>query len=143
MPYKNSADRVAYMKKYFQDHREYFKKAGKKWYDKDPENVSKLRKGRMDRLRTEIFASYGNKCACCPETNREFLTIDHIEGDGRKHRASLNGSGDGSGGGSFYYWIRRQGFPKDKFRLLCMNCNFSYGMYGYCPHQRIPVISFD
>ena len=28
------------------------------------------------------------------------------------------------------------GFPKDKYRLLCHNCNQSMGWYGYCPHQK-------
>lgn len=35
--------------------------------------------------------------------------------------------------GYIYRWLKQQGFPTG-FRVLCMNCNFSYGLHGYCPH---------
>jgi hypothetical protein len=31
-------------------------------------------------------------------------------------------------------WLRKNGFPKG-FRVLCHNCNFAHGHYGYCPHK--------
>ena len=39
-------------------------------------------------------------------------------------------------GTGFYAWLMKRGWPKDGYRLLCMNCNFSLGRCGYCPHQR-------
>lgn len=71
-------------------------------------------------------------CECCNEQRYEFLTIDHINGGGGKHRKEL-----GDRGQSVYAWIISNNFPEG-FRVLCMNCNFSNGIYGYCPH----VISF-
>ena len=32
------------------------------------------------------------------------------------------------------YWAIKHNFP-DELRLLCHNCNFSLGAYGYCPHS--------
>ena len=87
-------------------------------------------------LREEVITVYGAKCACCGETTREFLTIDHIEGGGGKHRKSLQGT-------YFYRWLKNAGFPKDKFQLLCYNCNCSMAHRGYCPHKsgsRPPVV---
>jgi len=29
-------------------------------------------------------------------------------------------------------WKKRN---RDKYRVLCMDCNFSLGAWGYCPHE--------
>ena len=86
------------------------------------------RRQRTKNLKQQVIEGYGGKCECCGESNPEFLTVDHINGGGKAHREST-GYGD-----SHYLWIINHGFPKD-LRLLCMNCNFSIGHYGYCPHQ--------
>jgi hypothetical protein len=82
----------------------------------------------QQNLKIEVVLAYGGKCVCCGEERSEFLSIDHIEGQGAKHRQSI--------GGHFYAWLRKKGFPKDNYRLLCMNCNFALGHFGYCPHQK-------
>jgi hypothetical protein len=33
-----------------------------------------------------------------------------------------------------HLYLRTHGYPSG-FRVLCHNCNFSFGHYGYCPHQ--------
>lgn len=33
-----------------------------------------------------------------------------------------------------YRWLRNHGYPLG-FRVLCMNCNFALGKFGYCPHD--------
>ncbi len=71
------------------------------------------------RRKLEFIAEYGGKCQICGEDHWEFLTLDHTNGGGIQHREGL-----GIGGGvSFYTWLRRQGWPKDGYRLLCFNCN--------------------
>lgn len=87
------------------------------------------RKRWRDKAKADCIAAYGGKCACCGEHRPEFMTADHVDGGGRKHRQSINSI-------SFWYWLRKNGFPKDKYRLLCMNCNMSLGRLGYCPHDR-------
>jgi hypothetical protein len=87
-----------------------------------------LKKRRQ--LKLEIIAAYGGECECCRESRAEFLSIDHINGGGRRHRKQLAEEGIG-----FYDWLKKQGFPQDEYRLLCYNCNLSLGKLGYCPHQ--------
>ena len=74
----------------------------------------------------EIIDAYGNRCVCCGEDAFEFLSIDHINGDGAAHRQKV----------AVYDDLKKRGFPQDEYQLLCMNCNFSKGQYGYCPHQK-------
>jgi hypothetical protein len=71
---------------------------------------------------------YGGKCACCGEERREFLSIDHINGGGAKHRKEIHRA-------SLYFWLIKNNFP-DAFRILCHNCNQAMGIYGYCPHKK-------
>lgn len=69
-------------------------------------------------------------CACCGETRLEFLTVDHIDGGGGKHKKEINKTGDG-----FYNWLITNHFPSG-YRVLCYNCNLSLGHLGYCPHEK-------
>lgn len=81
-------------------------------------------------LRAEVIVAYGGCCQCCGESTSEFLAVDHKYGGGGDHRARVGT------GRSFYLWLKRNGFPKEEFRLLCHNCNTALGHYGYCPHER-------
>ena len=98
---------------------------GPKW--KERESVY----GRAYRLRERlrVIAEYGGECQCCGEKTREFLTIDHTKQDGAHQRRHVHNRG------SIDQYLKRSNYPKDDFRLLCMNCNFSYGKHGYCPHE--------
>ena len=78
------------------------------------------------KLRLQVLSEYGNKCACCGESRYEFLAIDHINGNGRKHLKKI--------GGNLYGWLKRNSYPKDLFQILCHNCNMAKGFYGSCPH---------
>lgn len=82
-------------------------------------------------LRHEVFNKYGGKCACCGESKHPFLSIDHINGGGKRHREEI---GLGSGGVLFYQWLKDNGFPEG-YRILCHNCNQAMGTFGYCPHS--------
>ena len=84
-------------------------------------------------LKWEVLEALGGKCACCGETMAEFLTVDHINGDGAAHRKQLTGKTRASSI-KIYRDIRKRGFPKDQFRVLCFNCNCAIGSWGYCPH---------
>lgn len=89
-----------------------------------------LRQGRR-KLRAKILTAYGCRCACCGETRKEFLAIDHIHGrsaEERKARYSFTAA-------ALYQKLQREGFPTDNYRLLCHNCNCARGFYGYCPHE--------
>jgi len=82
------------------------------------------------KLRVLNYYSDGMmKCSCCGESNIEFLTIDHINGGGSKHRKQI-------GANNINRWLIKNNFPVG-YRILCMNCNFSIGVHGYCPHNKI------
>lgn len=89
---------------------------------------AKGKKTYWENLRADMIAAYGSVCACCGEHRSDLLTLDHVDGDGRKHRARV-------GAANVYADLKRQGWPKTGYRLLCMNCNHSIGVRGFCPHQ--------
>jgi DNA-directed RNA polymerase subunit RPC12/RpoP len=83
-------------------------------------------------LKDEVFKAYGGwKCRCCGETERSFLTIDHMENNGSKmRREGVHGHS-----AQFYRWLKKSNFP-EAFQVLCMNCQFGKRMNGgNCPHQ--------
>jgi hypothetical protein len=78
-------------------------------------------------LRQLVFDRYGGAvCVCCGEQTFEFLGIDHVDGGGSKHRASIPS-------GNLYRWLKQNNFP-DGYQVLCHNCNLAKGFYKRCPH---------
>src|SRR6267142_1015780 len=77
------------------------------------------------RVRQETFAHYGGAvCACCGETEILFLTLDHVNDDGARHRKELLGPKRGkTAGWKFYLKLRQLGYPPLALRVLCYNCN--------------------
>jgi predicted restriction endonuclease len=90
------------------------------------------------KLKHLVFEHYGTKCACCGESNPLFLSIDHINGSGRKQMKELN-FGRGI---KFYRWLIKNNFPSG-YRTLCLNCNSAMGHYGYCPHNKEIVMTMQ
>ncbi len=78
-----------------------------------------------------VIAHYGGKCACCGESRVEFLTIDHINNDGPKHRAELTKGHESR----FYSALIKHGFPAC-VQVLCMNCNWARRYGATCPHEK-------
>jgi len=104
-----------------------------------PERVRRQRRESGERLRNMVFEAYGGfTCACCGETCKSMLTIDHINEDGNEHRKQL-GEGKSyatgrSGLGDYLYRdLRDRNFP-DGFQVLCYNCNISKHRLGRCEH---------
>lgn len=79
------------------------------------------------RYRAEALAAYGNKCACCGETEPAFLSFDHMNGGGEKERKM------GIYGTTLYRRLIKH-HPEDA-QILCHNCNQAKGFYGVCPHE--------
>lgn len=104
------------------------------WHNKNRNRLNKLARDRTLKLKIETINSYGGKCACCAEAGVWFLGIDHINNDGNIERYKYNRSGF-----KLYSYLKSQGFPKDKYQLLCHNCNFAKGHMGkgICPHKEI------
>jgi hypothetical protein len=100
--------------------------------------ATRIRDSRFQRnLRITVIGHYSQglwKCACCGESHIEFLSIDHVNGGGNKHRREI---GIHCGGKPFYQWLKRSGYPSG-YRVLCHNCNFASG-HGGCPHTKSGV----
>lgn len=105
----------------------------REWQKRNADKLAKRDKRYRDKLKQDILDHYGVVCACCGESNPLFLTLDHINGGGNKHRLTLFGRPQA--GNAFYRKIRGMGYP-DGFQTLCWNCNMAKAHYGYCPHQR-------
>ena len=104
----------------------------KEYREANKEMLAAKASARNRQLRLDVLGHYSNgtmQCACCGLTDYEFLTLDHINGGGNKHRQSVGGRGQG-----VYRQLRDQGYPEG-YRVLCMNCNHAFGHFGYCPHH--------
>ena len=110
--------------------KEHKKEYDKQYYLKNKQKLLEMGRERTKKIKKKVFDAYGNKCVCCGETTFEFLSIDHINKDGYKHRKELEGN-------SIYRWLIKNNFPKDRFQILCFNCNLARGFYGECPHKRL------
>lgn len=77
-----------------------------------------------NKLKETIIKEYGGKCQFCFHNEPNHLTIDHIDGvkeEDKENRSSLK----------LYKYLRDNNFPKDRFQLLCYNCNCAKGFFGY------------
>lgn len=105
------------------------------WLNREKE-IIRASKGNLKRYhqyRLDALIRYGGdppRCACCGETAIPFLSIDHIDGNGNKHRREIKKKYKWG----IYEYLKRENYPEG-FQVLCMNCNTSLGHYGYCPHQ--------
>ena len=92
-------------------------------------------KAYRDSLKREALEHYGSACYCCLESNKAFLTVDHIENNGAQHRTAIFGKNIG-GGYRFYLWLKRNDWP-DGFQVACFNCNQGRANNGgVCPHGK-------
>lgn len=104
------------------------------WRDRNRNNPEYKRKNleRTKRYNLKMkqlcFDHYNNKCRCCGETIFEFLTVEHINGNGRKHRKE-NKIND------IYRWLVLNNFPEG-FEVLCYNCNCGKRLNKECPHEK-------
>lgn len=100
--------------------------------------INAVKRAGTRRWKEAVFRYYCSgdiRCACCGERELDFLTLDHIAGNGREHRAELKKKGIGHGV-AFYRWLSLQGYPPG-LQVLCYNCNMAKGRHGnVCPHQR-------
>lgn len=90
----------------------------KKWRDNNKEKSRKSGRDSMKirilKVKLELIQAYGGKCNCCGEHMLEFLSLDHmIPGDGATHRKKFRTSH------KIYLHLKKLGFPKDGYRVLC------------------------
>ena len=93
-------------------------------------HLQKVRNSRAAaKLRQEVINGLGGACACCGEDRLIFLALDHIHGGGTQESNIIGNDG-------VYRKARREGFPRDKYQVLCSNCNWAkHVTKGACPHN--------
>lgn len=133
LPSKTKERKRIYQRNYRKKHPEKSRELCRKYRIKNKDILKKKGQEYRNKLRLEVLKYYSGEnpiCECCNENHMEFLTIDHINGGGNKHRKSI---AKNLSGWQFYLWLKRNNYPKG-FQVLCMNCNFAKG-HGGCPHN--------
>jgi len=147
MPYKSREKQKQYNLEYQRIWRKRNRKRmreidRKSYYARTEKQKERKRKQNRERqkrmfpiLRKQVLEKYGgipSKCECCGETIMEFLTIDHINGDGHIDRKMSNRSG-------LYYYkcLLKEDIDRSKYRILCYNCNCfkKHDKDRICPHK--------
>jgi hypothetical protein len=86
------------------------------------------------------YDHYGRRCKCCGETERAFLSLDHMNNDGAEQRRKITGrTGRNVGSNWRFYMVRKAiktgAWPED-IQTMCFNCNHGREINGgICPHQ--------
>lgn len=76
---------------------------------------------QRDNLKNEMIAAYGGCCKNCGITDPIVLTLDHINDDAF---VEIEKYGKNKRGGIVHYArLKKEGWPSDRFQLLCFNCN--------------------
>lgn len=121
---------AAKMRIYVKENSVHRTQLARNWRDKNYEYYKALGRKYTRQLREEVINAYGGKCICCNESHIEFLAIDHIYNDGKEDRKIVGTSTQ------FYRYLKRNNYPKDRYQILCHNCNMAKAFYGQCPHQK-------
>ncbi len=109
---------------------------GDDWQERNREHHLAQKRENTNRRRQEVFMEalehYGGsppKCYCCGESIPILLCLDHVEGEGNKHRKENKIS-------HLSQWAKRNDWP-DLFRVACHSCNMGAHLNGgVCPHQQ-------
>ena len=107
---------------------------------KDPEKQKQYWKSRneinqklmmelREKTKIDVMNHYGPGCVCCGEKDIRFLTLDHINNNGKPHRKEV-GSGH-----RLYRWAQKNNYPEG-LQTMCFNCNTGRALNGgICPHK--------
>ena len=132
---KNIEKHKKLQKEWSMKNKEEITKKAREWRNKNKERHSQVQRARRIRLKIGAFNAYGGCiCVCCGESILEFLSIDHINGGGTKHKKEINQH--------IYEWLRDNKYPSG-FQVLCHNCNQAKGYFGCCPHQKIKEGTYE
>lgn len=83
---------------------------------------------KLKQIVVNHYTEGSMRCQCCGYSGIEFLSVDHINGDGKEHRKTIGT------GFTIYRWLIKNNFPRD-FQILCIACNHAKGANDKCPHQ--------
>lgn len=87
-------------------------------YFKNPKKSQGITNRSRIKVRLDMIKEYGGECSCCGISDVDVLDLDHINNDGADDRKN------GLYGYNLYRHVKKIGFPKDRFQILCKNCNW-------------------
>ena len=129
-----SAKMKEVFRQYHLAHKDERNEYARNWYQLHKEEQKVRAKKYNLAVKREVLTHYSDgKCACvrCGESRLACLSIDHIDGNGTRHRRNNNLSGV-----KIYLWLRKNDYPEG-YQTLCMNCQFvkrveneEYNPYG-------------
>ena len=96
----------------------------------------KIRKDFRENLRTKVFNILGNKCECCGCSEKRFLNVDHII------PIKYKVAGKAINFFTVYREVTELINAREKYRLLCSNCNQATRLFKSCPHNKAEVEQF-
>lgn len=123
-------DRRKYTDKWRQNNREKYLAFKRRSYHLHKIEILKKTKIRKSKERRKVLEYYSNgklECSCCHENTYEFLTLEHLNGGGGKHRKLL-------GPANVIRYLIKNNFPEG-YGVLCYNCNCAKAFNKICPHQ--------
>jgi len=118
----HSEEAREYRRRYRKDYPEKIREENRRYKRTHPNKGKESSRRYQRALKIEILSYYsdGNlKCVICAEKRLACLSIDHIRGGGEAHRKEIKGTG----GGFFYKWLKKNGYPNG-YQVLCMNCQW-------------------
>ena len=136
--FKNKEKICQKARKWAKDNRERKKELARKRYARlSPEEKKNRRRYPFNpqvHYKKEVIGHYGGLCACCGEANLAFLSIDHINDNGREHKGLGRTRYKGL---PLYRYLKNHNYPEG-IQVLCLNCNIGKkNNKGTCPHKII------
>ena len=88
------------------------------------------------KAKLKLYEEFGYKCSCCGETHPYFLTLEHkLGGNPAGRKRTRKGWVVTKIQPQLINEAAKDGWNREKYDLLCINCNFAKGHFGECPHQ--------
>lgn len=114
---RNPEKAAAAKRRNYQGHRDTVRARLKRYDERHPEVKRAGIRRYKAKAKLETLTHYGDGravCISCGYTDLRALTIDHVNGGGRRHRMAINGA-------NMYAWLRKRGYPEG-YQTLCANC---------------------
>lgn len=119
----------AWDKKHPEIARQRWRKSNRQRRAANPQKCREKDRQYQAGIKAEMVAAYGGACSCCGEAEIRFLTVEHKNKDGAAHRKKV--------GGGIGTWraLKKLGWPKEGYTILCWNCNCATRLDEICPHE--------
>jgi hypothetical protein len=82
---------------------------------------------RNQLAKMDVLNRYGAVCICCSESDPDKLVMDHINSGGSKEKKSYPSR-------NVYLFLKGKEPDRNKFQVLCQNCNQAKAFLGQCSH---------